>query len=336
MSSQPAAGEQLTWRPMRREDVPALTALMAAAEAVDQMDENYDEDDVVEHFMSGLIDLEADTRLIWAGEELIGFAEVFGQRRVREVHSVWIGGTVRPDHRRQGLGRQLLSWQLARAERLHAERHPTVAANVMCGVAETNIGLAALAKAAGLEEIRFWFDMLRSLEDPAQPLPALRSAAGVRIEAYDTGRDEEVRQAHNTTFRGHFGSTERDPEEWNGYFTGSRAFRPDLSLLAIEDDERASIAGYLLAYVYEADVAAKGKREVYIGQIGTLPDFRGRGVGSVLMATGLADWAEVGHQEVYLGVDAANETGALGLYERAGFSVHKRTTSWGVQIPAQA
>ncbi len=87
--------------------------------------------------------------------------------------------------------------------------------------------------------------------------------------------------------------------------------------------------------MYEADVAAKGKREVYIGQLGTLPDFRGRGVGSVLMATGLAGWAGAGHQEVYLGVDAANDTGALGLYERAGFTVHKRSTSWGVRLPAQ-
>ncbi len=240
MSSQRAPVEQLTWQPMGREDVPALTALVTAAEAVDKTDENADEDDVVEHYMGGLIDLEADTRLVWAGAELIAFAEVFGQRRVREVHSVWIGGTVHPEHRRRGLGRQLLRWQLSRAEQLHAERHPAVAANVMCAVSETNIGLAALAKAEGLKEFRFWFDMLRSLENPDPPLPALRTAAGVRIEAYDTGRDEEVRQAHNTAFRGHFGSTERDPEEWKGYFTGSRAFRPDLSLLAVEDDERAS------------------------------------------------------------------------------------------------
>jgi len=326
---------ELTWQPMRGADVAALTALMAAAEAVDQTEERSDEDDVAEHFLSGLIDLDADTRLVWDGEELIGYAEAFGQRQVREVHSIWLGGTVHPDRRHQGVGRQLLAWQLGRAEQLHAQRHPTVPATVMCDVTQTNVGLAALARTEGLEEIRFWFEMMRPL-DTDLPLPPVQAARGVRIETYDTGRDEEVRQAHNTAFSGHFGSTERDHEEWKGYFTGARAFRPDLSLLAVTDDQDAAIAGYLLTYVYEVDVVATGRREVYIGQIGTLPSLRGRGVGSALLATGLTNWSAAGHQEAYLGVDAANETGALGLYERAGFAVHKRSTSWGRRISAQS
>jgi len=325
---------ELNWRPLRRADVPALTELMAAAEAVDQADEHYDEDDVIEEFWNGLIDLEADTRLVWAGAELVGYASLFGQRRVREVHSVWLTGAVHPRHRRRGVGRQLLRWQLGRAEQLHAERHPTVPANLICGTPAANVGLAGLARTEGLEELRFWFEMVRSLEDADPPLPPVRAAHGVRIEPYEDGRDEEVRRAHNLAFRDHFGSTERDPEEWRGYFTGSRAFRPDMSWLAVQDDDRAAIAGYLLAYVYAADVVARGRREVYIGQLGTLPDFRGRGVGSALLATALAQWSAAGHQDAYLGVDTANSTGALGLYERAGYRAHKRSTSWGRRLPA--
>lgn len=325
----------LTWRPLRRADAAALTELMAAAEAVDHTEENYDEDDVVEDFMNELIDLEADTRLVWEGERLIAYAAVFGMRRVSDVHSVFASGTVHPEYRRRGLGRELLRWGLARAERLHAERHPTVPANLIVGVADQNVGLAALAKSEGLDQIRFWFDMVRTLEDPDPPLSEVQPALGVRIEAFDMGRDEEVHQAHNTAFAGHFGSTERDSAEWQQYFTGARAFRPDLSLLAVEDDAGAAIAGYLLAYVYEADVLANGRREVYLGQIGTLPDFRGRGVGSALLATALGDWSAAGHQVTFLGVDTANGTGALGLYERAGFRVHKRSTSWGRSLPAQ-
>ncbi|MDQ3732556.1 MAG: GNAT family N-acetyltransferase [Actinomycetota bacterium] len=327
---------QLDWRPMRHADVSALTELLAAAEAVDQTDENYDEDDLAEQFLNGLIDLDADTRLVWAGDPLIGFASLFGQRQVRDVHSVWLPGAVHPQHRRLGLGRQLLRWQLDRAEQLHAERHPTVPANVMVGVSETNVGLAALARSEGLEEIRFWFEMVRHLENPDPPLPAVKEVPGLRLVAYDTGREEQLRQAHNTAFRGHFGSTERDSEEWRAYFTGSRAFRADLSVLAITDDERAELAGYLLAYVYEADVVATGRREVYVGQLGTLPSYRGRGIGFLLLAAGLAQWSAAGHQDAYLGVDATNETGALGLYERAGFTVHKRSTSWGRRLPARS
>ena len=166
---------ELTWQPMRGADVAALTALMAAAEAVDQTEERSDEDDVAEHFLSGLIDLDADTRLVWDGEELIGYAEAFGQRQVREVHSIWLGGTVHPDRRHQGVGRQLLAWRLGRAEQLHAQRHPTVPATVMCDVTQTNVGLAALARTEGLEEIRFWFEMMRPL-DTDVPLPPVQTA----------------------------------------------------------------------------------------------------------------------------------------------------------------
>lgn len=314
---------------------PPWQNLLAAAEHVDQMDEHHDEDDVVEHHVNDLVDLGADTRLVWRGDELVGFAAVFGQRRVREVHSVWLSGTVHPLHRRQGLGRQLLRWQLERAEQLHAERHPAVPANLMCNVSETNGGFARLARSEDLTEVRFWFDMVRSLEHPDPPPPPVQPVLRVRIEPYDSGRDEEVRLAHNIAFNGHFGSTERDPEEWRGYFTGSRAFRPELSLLAVADDSDAEVAGYLLAYVFEADVAASGRREVYVGQIGTLPDYRGRGVGSALMATALAKWSAAGHQESYLGVDTANGTGALGLYERAGYRVHKRSASWGRTVRAR-
>lgn len=331
--AQPAVAQ--TWRPMRREDAAALAELLAAAEHVDQMDEHHDEDDVVKHHVNDLVDLGADTRLVWRGDELVGFAAVFGQRRVREVHSVWLSGTVHPLHRRQGLGRQLLRWQLERAEQLHAERHPAVPANLMCNVSEDQWRVRPLGPFRGPDRSAVLVRHGPLARAPDPPLPPVQPVLRVRIEPYDSGRDEEVRLAHNIAFNGHFGSTERDPEEWRGYFTGSRAFRPELSLLAVADDSDAEVAGYLLAYVFEADVAASGRREVYVGQIGTLPDYRGSGVGSALMATALAQWSAAGHHESYLGVDTANGTGALGLYERAGYRVHKRSASWGRTVRAR-
>jgi len=86
--------------------------------------------------------------------------------------------------------------------------------------------------------------------------------------------------------------------------------------------------------VYEADVESTGRRQVWLGQIGTLPDHRGKGVGRALLAAALRTWAAAGHEEAWLGVDSANGTGALGLYERAGFSVQRRSTSWARRLPA--
>ena len=64
-------------------------------------------------------------------------------------------------------------------------------------------------------------------------------------------------------------------------FTGQRAFRPDLSVVALED---GAVVGYALAYVYEADPLANGYDEVHLGQIGVLPSARGRGLASAAIA----------------------------------------------------
>lgn len=329
-----AATEALTWRPVQPSDVAALTELMAAAEVVDLADEHYDEDDVAELLINDLTDLDADTRLIMDGRRVVGFGLVQGQRRVRATHSIWLSGTVDPGARRRGIGAALLAWQIERAKELHADRHPEVEATIMSNASAANIGLSVLSAASGMTECRFWYEMVRRLDVAADQLPVAQQPPGLRLIDYDEGRSEEVRIAHTAAFRDHFGSTERDPDEWRTLFVGSRAFRPELSLLAVSDDDAAAVAGYLLAYIWDADIRASGRREVYVGQLGTLPEERGRGIGSWLLAQAMTRWARDGHQEVWLGVDTGNATGALGLYERAGFTVHTRSASWGLVVPA--
>ena len=108
-------------------------------------------------------------------------------------------------------------------------------------------------------------------------------------------------------------------------FTGQRGFRPDLSRLAVED---GAVIGYVLAYVYEADTAARGTRQVVLGQIGVLPPARGRGVASALITEVLEAAARNDCESAGLGVDTENVTGALGLYEGLGFRAVRARVSW--------
>src|SRR3712207_7188194 len=57
-----------------------------------------------------------------------------------------------------------------------------------------------------------------------------------------------------------FRSGERDASTWRAWFTGTRAFRPDLSVLALVDGE---VAGYVLTYVYDADTRATGVEQAH-------------------------------------------------------------------------
>lgn len=58
-------------RPLRPEDVSAWAAMAAEAERVDQTGENYDAEDFAEELADPLLNVEAGTRAIWEGGELI-------------------------------------------------------------------------------------------------------------------------------------------------------------------------------------------------------------------------------------------------------------------------
>jgi ribosomal protein S18 acetylase RimI-like enzyme len=59
---------------------------------------------------------------------------------------------------------------------------------------------------------------------------------------------------------------------------------------------------------------------------------RGLGLGRALVLEGLNEFARRGVARVGLKVDASNPTGAVGLYERLGFSTERRETTWCINL----
>jgi ribosomal protein S18 acetylase RimI-like enzyme len=169
------------------------------------------------------------------------------------------------------------------------------------------------------------------MERPLADLPEPIAPPGVELVPYLWDRDDEVRRAHNIAFVDHHGSSERDVASWEVMFTGRAAFRADLSTLVLED---GAVVAYALAYVFESDTRATGRRCVYFGQIGTLPAVRGRGLARAAVATSLRASAARDCHLAGLQVDSENGSGALALYERLGFGVIRRTTSWTRALPA--
>ena len=168
------------------------------------------------------------------------------------------------------------------------------------------------------------------MQRPLTDLPEPREVPGVDLVPFSWDRDDEVRRAHNASFTEHHGSAERDAEAWQAMFTGQRSFRPELSVLAIED---GAVIGYVLAYVFEADTAATGIKETHFGQIGVLPRARGRGLASAVITAALRAGAEQDCKRAGLEVDTDNVTGALRLYESLGFVTTRTSVSWSVDRP---
>jgi len=323
----PDVPEGLTVRPLRTEDAAAVAAVLAAAEPVDVTGEYPDATDMADWWANWNADLDRDGVAVCdpAGL-LIAYATATASPTFREAFTVDLEGRVRPDHRGRGIGRALLSWQLSRGAELHAERAPAAPGRLEVAVPETMTSLESLVRRAGLRPQRWYREMARPLTD----LPPVQSVPGVELVPYTPDRDDEVRRAHNAAFTEHHGSSERDPETWRSLFTGQRSFRPDLSVLAVED---GAVLGYVLSYVYEADTKATGKRELHLGQIGVLPQARGRGVASAVIAAALRAGAANDCQVSGLQVDSDNVTGALRLYEKLGFRSERTIVSWSVDLP---
>jgi ribosomal protein S18 acetylase RimI-like enzyme len=119
--------------------------------------------------------------------------------------------------------------------------------------------------------------------------------------------------------------------EWQQWVVGNRSFRPELTFLVTPDDDAATIVAYLMTKEFGAATAVTGKREAYIDRVGTLPEHRGRGLASALLRHALAAQQEAGYDEAALDVDTLNPTGALSIYEAAGFA-RERTFAMYVKV----
>ena len=319
----------LTARPLRADDMSAVADLLEAAEPVDRTGEHEDAAGLADFLVNDRVDLGLDTVAVLAGDELVAYASTVDLGDHRDEYAVMLDGCVHPRERGRGIGRALVGWELSRCGELHDERYPEMPGRFGVGVSSANTSLERLVRRAGFEPVQYYFVMRRPLTD----LPPVRAVEGVEVVPFDADRDEQVRRAHNAAFVDHFGTAERDAYAWQTWFTGSKAFRPELSRLALAD---GAVVGYTLVYEHDADTAATGVREAYFGQIGVLPAARGRGVASACIATSLRAAAGDGMGRAGLTVDTRNTTGALGLYERLGFVVDGREVIWALRVPARA
>jgi mycothiol synthase len=320
----------LTVRPLTAEDAAAVADLLAAAEPVDGTGENFTADDLVEWWSADLVDLTRDGRVVCEQDgTVVGWATTVAMRGGRDALRVSLEGRVHPGHRGRGIGRALVDWHLERGAELHRRDDPGRPAVLMASSFPAMGSLERLLQRRGFEPERYFADMDRPLTD----LPEVAAPAGIDLVPFTWDRDEEVRRAHNAAFVDHFGSGERDEAVWRSLFTGQKAFRPDLSVLALAD---GAVVGYVLAYVFDADTQVTGVAQTHLGQIGVLRSARGRGVASAAIAAALRAGAESGCGTAGLQVDTESPTGAPALYRRLGFAPARTRTSWAYPMPPVA
>lgn len=197
---------------------------------------------------------------------------------------------VHPDHRSQGLGRQLVEHVSQTVSPMRLWSHGSLPA------------ATALAASTGLAVVRELLQLSRPLDDASRP----------------AGRDDVVLRPY----------TESDAPALVAVNARAFADHPEQGAMTEADipasggeitvaESGGEIVGY---YWLQRDPA-----ELYV--LGVDPSWQGKGLGGWLTGHCLADLADGGADEVMLYVEGDN-TPALATYERAGFTVARRDVQY--------
>ena len=237
-------------------------------------------------------------------------------------------GHVEPAARRRGIGTALFADGLRRLEAT-ARGHDTDRPKALgTFIHDTSVGASKLIAAFGLEPVRFFFDMERTLAGDLPEVPALPAGLEVRPVSADDG--PAIWRADHDAFRDHWGGFDPSDAAYRRWID-SPEFDPRLFIVAFDGDE---IAGAVLNAIFPEENEELGIRRGWLDSVFTRRAWRRRGLAKALIVRAFHLLRERGLDTAALGVDADNPSGALGLYESVGFTVTERMTAWRRPIEA--
>lgn len=275
-------------------DAAAVTAVRVALETFLYGECSLSQADVEDEWLD--LDLERHARVVRDGERVVGFGAV------RQEGELWEAeGFAHPDALGRGIGALIATELEEHAARLGARRIHTFAF-------EVDSAARRLLQSLGYSAVRVFREMRIELQAPP---PAPRWPDGLRVVPFEVERDAlEFHAACEEAFADHWEHTPREFELWSRSHIGSERFDPTLWCVVRSGDEIA--AGTICA----GDTYGGG----WVRVLFTRRAWRKRGVGTALLSDSFARFWERGEHSIGLGVDAASDTGAFRLYERAGMS----------------
>lgn len=305
------------------QDIPAIVALYNAAAEVDGPEFGRSENDFRLSLNSPRALPEENAFLFEVDGQLVAFGRTFLEEGPEE--SVFrMQGMVHPGWRRRGLGTRLM----ARLEQRIQERLGEVANQTVYIGAGTNSKFEdrpVLFRQMGYSVIRYFFHMECTLRENGElvELPEPVYPPGIVVRSMAERPDlRAVWQATDEAFCDHWGHTETTLEEWEHWMTAPD-YRAEQWLIAW-DAEKDEVAGVCLNGADPDHNERVGRQEGWVHVLAVRRPYRRQGLGRALLLAGMAGLQQEGLVYAMLGVDTENLTGALRLYEGAGFRAVKK------------
>ena len=280
--------------PAVADDAAAVTEIVVAVESSLYGPSTFSQGDLEEEWSD--IDLERDARVVRDDDRVVGYGVVRERGELSRVE-----GYVHPDAAGRGIGK-LIATGLEKDAARHGARR------IQNNLLEADSAGRRLLESLGYTAVRVFREMRIELDGPP---PAPEWPNGLRVVPFDPERDaREFHAANQEAFADSWDYTPRDFEDWSKLHLGSERFDPALWCVVRAGDEIAA------GTIGTGDTYGGG----FVHALFTRRPWRKRGVGAALLADSFKRFWEAGERSVGLGVDAASETGAFRLYERAGMT----------------
>ncbi len=275
-------------------DAPGVTEVVLALESSLYGKSAFSQADLESEWSE--IDVEQDARVVRDGDRIVGYG------LVRERAELWrVEGYVHPDALGRGIGKLIATWLEEEAARGGARR-------VQNAVLEADSAARRLLESLGYGAVRVFREMRIELNAPP---PAPVWPEGLRVVPFNPDRDAlEFYAANQEAFADAWDYPPRDFETWSRIHLASVRFDPALWCVVRAENEIAA------GTICTGDTYGGG----FVHALFTRRPWRKHGVGAALLRDSFGRFWKRGEHSIGLSVDAASDTGAFRLYERAGMT----------------
>ena len=295
-------------RRFRWEDVGEFTRIFNEVNGISSAERAFDVGFMREWLSQPSCRPEENCYLLDVEGQPVGFALIAPELPIgRTVAS----GGVLESHRRQGYGRRLLRTAAQHARELGA-------AVLHAQVHEKGGSAQHLLESEGFVLVRTYWHMRWEAGQP----PIVELPQGFSVDRFRRDKDEgALTELQNAAFDGSWGFCPNTVEEIAARVRLSRV--DPGGIITVVDGSRPA------AYNWTLRVANERGATGWIAMTGVHPDYRGKRLGTAVVAAGIEDLVAKGVESVELEVDSQNQA-ARELYLKLGFE--KQRESWWYEL----